>query len=242
VAEPLDGVLRDARTLYRAHAGRMLLLAAAVFLPAGCIDVLITMNQGSGAWCDIADELAALVLIAIVAANPPPDAAGRPAPPKAQTTSVVPTALRFLTGGTIFACVLAATTSSVSVLGHLEFLVALPCFYLAFMWLLVVPVIVIEGTGPVAALRRSWQLIHGHGPRLFLELVKAYFGVLLVMLIPLLLATPPVEPYPLGLRMVPVAGGILCGPFAALALTLTYYRLAAAHATTELGALPRSSG
>jgi hypothetical protein len=93
-----------------------------------------------------------------------------------------------------------------------------------------------------AALRRSWRLIHGHGPRLLLELTKAYAALVGVAVIPLFIASDPGLAYPLRVRLLPIVLGIGYGPFAALALTLAYYRLAAARDAAALNLAPQSGG
>jgi hypothetical protein len=82
--------------------------------------------------------------------------------------------------------------------------------------------------GLAGALRRSGRLIRGHGPELCCELAKAYLTLIATAIITVLIAGAPGLPYPLRMRLVPIPVGFLYGPFAALALVLIYFRLAAA--------------
>lgn len=242
VANPLDGVLGDARRLYRGNAVGLLLLSAALFLPAAGLIVLITARRWPGAWCDLADGLASFLLLAVVAARLPASRAGVTAPARPLQEPVVRPLLRAAGAAAILAAMAVATTNAASFLGGLEILIAVPAMYLAFMSILTVPVIIIEGAQLPAALRRSWRLIHGHGPRLLLELIKAYAALVAVTMVPLFVASDPSLPYPLRMRLLPIPLGIGYGPFAALALTLAYYRLASARDAAPLNLAPQPGG
>jgi hypothetical protein len=238
VTAPLDGVLGDARHIYRGNAVRLLLIAAALFGPAAGLDVLITVNRWPGGWCDMTDGVAALLLLVIVAARLPARLAGAAQPASKPATSFAAIALRSAAAAAILAALAIAMGNAESIAGRLAFLM-LPGMYLIFMWSLAVPVIVIEGTGPLTALRRSWRLIHGHGPWLFLELIKAWAALIAVMLIPLFIAADPGLPFPLRMRLLPIVPAIAYGPFAAIALTLVYYRLAEARSAAALDPAPQ---
>lgn len=236
---PLDGVLGDARRFYRGNAVRLLLIAATLFGSAAGLDVLITVNRWPGGWCDMTDAVAALLLLVIVAARLPARLAGVARPASKPATSVAATALRSAATAAILAALAIATGNAESFAGRLAFLIVLPGAYLMFMWSLAVPVIVIEGAGALTAMRRSWRLIHGNGPRLFLELIKAWAALVAITLIPLIPASDPGLPFPLRMRLLPIVPGVVYGPFAAVALTLIYYRLAEARSAATLDPVPQ---
>jgi hypothetical protein len=222
--DPLYGILGDARRLYRLHAARLLGVSAALFVPAGALDALITSRNWAAGWCTASDSLAAFLLLAIVAGRLPAYAAGTfelPSVPRADSTAI----LRSAAGAAILAGLAGAITLSEDHLGRLDF-VALPAIYLAFMWLLVVPVMVTERSGPAAAARQSWRLIHGHGKELLRELAKVYLGLIAVGIVPNFIAGAP-GLYPLGMRLVPILLGVGYGPFLALVPVLVYFRLTA---------------
>jgi hypothetical protein len=225
--DPLYQVLGDARRLYRFHAAWLLCVSAALFLPAAALDVLITSRHWPGAWCYASDCSAAFLLLAIVAARVPAevqDAFAVPSQPRAGAAAI----LRSAGGALVLAALAASINLSEEHLGGFD-VVALPAVYLAFMWVLVVPAMVIEGTGPLGALRQSWRLIHGYGWELIRELSKAWLALFAIALVPIAIASDPGLPYPLRMRLAPIPVAIGYGPFAALALVLIYLRLAAAH-------------
>ncbi len=111
------------------------------------------------------------------------------------------------------------------------FLLLVPGLILITWWILIVPVIVLEGSSAGDAFGRSRELVRGYGWNVF--------GVLLLTLLLLL-----VFGLVLGIVLSPVAGwlrsfvsnivaGTLTAPFIALTWTLLYYRLRAAHEQAE---------
>ncbi len=232
VTDPLEGVLRDAWHLYRASAGRMLLIAGAIYGPTAGLIALITVNRGSAAWCDAVVGAATFVLIAVVAARPPGSSGSDAPTPIRLATAVV----RAAPAAAVLAAVWLVILASIPILKFWDFLVAIPALYLMFMWLLAVPVVIIEDLPVPAGVRRSWRLIHGHGSEVLWALAKAYGISILVMLIPINVISRPAMPVVLH-RMIPaIVGGVGYGPFVAIALTLMYYRLAAARSAAELDA------
>src|SRR5262249_30675911 len=104
-------------------------------------------------------------------------------------------------------------------------LALIPGLYLVTMWAVVVPVIVIEGATPRAALRRSSELTRGNRGHVFGTFVALYVYqvvVSVVVRIAFSWAPPLVQNTVAG-----VAIGTLIVPASAIAVTLMYYRLAA---------------
>jgi hypothetical protein len=231
VIDPLAGVLRDGWHLYRIRAARMLAVAAALYGPAIALTALVTINHGPALWCDLADGLATFLLITEVAAHPPAPRSGN-VPTRIRLSTAV---VRAAPAAAVLAGLWLATVGSISILRFWDFLVAIPALYLMFMWMLAVPVAIIEELPVLAALRRSWRLIHGHGSAVLWMLTKAYVISILVLLIPIIVTGMPGMPVVLH-RVIPVlAAGVGFAPFAAIALTLTYCRLAAARSAAESG-------
>ncbi len=231
MTDPLADVLRDAWHLHRASAARMLIIAAAVYGPAAGLTVLITVNRGSAAWCYAVAGVATFLLITVVAARPPAPRAGDAPTRIGLATAVV----RAAPAAAVLAAVWLVLVGSISILRSWDFLVAIPALYLMFMWLLAVPVVVIEDLPVLAGVRRSWRLIHGHGSALVWTVAKAYGVWILVMVIPILVISTPGMPVVLH-RVIPtIVAGVGYGPFMAITLTLIYYRLAAACDAAESG-------
>ena len=72
LVDPFRGVLKDAWRLYRAHTLPLVLVAAAIFIPARGIDALIYGSGGfygitGGGWSNLVDLFAALLMLIVVA-------------------------------------------------------------------------------------------------------------------------------------------------------------------------------
>jgi hypothetical protein len=102
-------------------------------------------------------------------------------------------------------------------------LIIVPGLYLITIWAVIVPVIVIEGTGAMASFGRSRQLVRGHGWHVFGTLVLVYIILLVVgLLLGLIFSALP---HILGSGLSQIIAGTLISPFLALVVTLVYYRL-----------------
>jgi hypothetical protein len=223
VTDPLAGVLRDSWHLYRANAARVLAIAVALYGPAVAVTAVDAAHHGPSAWCYAIDALATYLLIVVVAARPP-----------APDTGVVPKRVKLVTavvraapGAIILAAIWLAMTGSESFMGHFEFVAAIPAVYAMFLWLMTVPVVVIEDLAALAGLRRSWQLIRGHGSAIVDTVAKAYGVWFLVLFVPILVISIPGVPVVLQWVIPTIAGGLGYGPFLAITVTLAYCRLAA---------------
>jgi hypothetical protein len=102
-------------------------------------------------------------------------------------------------------------------------LIIVPGLYLITIWAVIVPVIVIEGSGAMASFGRSRQLVRGHGWHVFGTLVLVYIILLVVGLV--LGAIFSALPHFLSSGLSQVIAGTLISPFLALVVTLVYYRL-----------------
>ncbi len=102
-------------------------------------------------------------------------------------------------------------------------LLVVPGLILWTWWLLIVPVIMLEGSGVTDAFGRSRKLVSGHGWSVFGVLVLTILILIAVDLVFRLIAA--------GLDnvvfelLLDIASQTLTAPFIALAWTLTYYRL-----------------
>ncbi len=115
-------------------------------------------------------------------------------------------------------------------------LLLVPGLFLLTIWCLIVPVIVLEGLGIVAAFGRSRALVRGFGWQVFgtIVVVFALTIVFSIVLGLILVALPtPVRDLISG-----IVSGTLVAPFTALVLTLGYFRLRAAHGQIDPGPGP----
>lgn len=102
-------------------------------------------------------------------------------------------------------------------------LLVVPGLYLVTIWSVLIPVIVLEGSGVVDAFGRSRSLVAGHGWNVFGVIILAWL-VLVVVAIVIALLTAPFGDVA-GAFLSDLIGGAITGPFVALVLTLIYYRL-----------------
>jgi hypothetical protein len=221
---PLSGVLGETWQEYRRHAARLLPYAAAgimvailatglVRLVAGRFGLLVTLLlEVPAAW--LLFKLVAFLLGAVtVGVIHDTRSPGGPRPARLRE------------------CLGEITTvwlgASFAVLGGMLLLV-IPGLYLTVMWIAVVPVIVIERVGPLAALGRSRQLIRGHGWSVFGRLV-----LLSLLQTPVSAVLRAVFSWLPPAWQLVLANGvlyILFMPAGVVLSTLIYYRLTAAEA------------
>jgi hypothetical protein len=107
------------------------------------------------------------------------------------------------------------------------FLLIVPGLILLTFWCLIIPFIVLGGSGVFASFGNSWRTVRGYAWRVFgtyvlVFLILIAFSIVLGVILRLL---------PLFLRSLVnnVVTGTLIAPFLALVATLIYYRLIAAH-------------
>jgi hypothetical protein len=102
-------------------------------------------------------------------------------------------------------------------------LLIVPGLILWTWWLVIVPVIMLEGTGVTAAFGRSRELVRGHG--------WSVFGVLVLTIVILIAVDVVFGVVAAGFDnvvialLLDIASQTLTAPFIALAWTLTYFRL-----------------
>jgi hypothetical protein len=104
-------------------------------------------------------------------------------------------------------------------------LLVVPGLVLLTFWLLIVPVIMLEGAGVVHSFGRSYELVKGHGWSVFGVIVLTVL-VLVLVDIAFRLVGSAFDSW-LVQVLVDIASRTVTAPFVALAWTMTYYRLRA---------------
>jgi hypothetical protein len=214
---PLSGVFGEAWQMYRAHAPHLITIAFLIYLGAAIVDAIISVAGGllvSFIGSVILLLAGYLVQAALVkAVQDVRD--GRVDLSVGETFSAAAKVLLPVTGAAILA--------SIAITIGLVLLIA-PGLFLITIWAVIIPVIVIEGVGPLGSFGRSHALVRGHGWHVFGTLVLAWIAAFLVNLVlGVLLATAPLE---LRNALATLVSGTLVAPFLALIVTLIYYRLA----------------
>ena len=210
------GVVREAWEMYKTHWRHLLPIALVVYLLLSFFALLLASLLGwlgviAGAFVSLAGIfwLQGALVVAIEDVRD-----GRTDLSIRETLSRVRPRLNTLAAAGILAA-LAIT------LGLILFIV--PGLLLFTWWLLIVPVIVIEGTGVMEAFGRSRALVRGNGWNVFgLIVLTVLILIAAEIVLALLLFWLPdgVRAY-----VDNVLGNTLIAPFMALAFTLAYYRL-----------------
>ena len=208
-------IMRRSWDLYRAHPRDLIIIAAAVYVPLGVVSALLSLLGWLGVVVANLLNLAAIFFVqgALVTAvedvrDGYPDRSAAEALGRARQRAVPLAA--------------AGVLATIGILGG-PFLLLVPGLVLLTWWLVLSPVIMLESRGVIEAFGRSHDLVRGNGWPVFgvvvlTLLVLLAFGLALGLL---------VQPLGDAARqfMVSAVGNTLSAPFAAVAWTLTYFRL-----------------
>src|SRR6185437_2592556 len=106
-------------------------------------------------------------------------------------------------------------------------LIIVPGLILLTFWSLIVPHIVIGGSGALDSFGRSWRTVRGHAWNVFGTFIVVFLILIAVQIVlsVVLLALP----YGWRSFIADLVSGSLVAPFLAAVVTLIYYRLTAAH-------------
>jgi hypothetical protein len=110
------------------------------------------------------------------------------------------------------------------------FIVIIPGIYLATIWVLIVPVIMVENTGALASFGRSRQLVRGRFWNVLGTLILVFLIVFVAEIVLSLIFL--FFPTALGSALAVLIAGSVMAPFGAAVVTLMYFRLVAAGPVT----------
>lgn len=217
---PVREVLTDTWSLYRRLFVRSLVVAASVFVFAELAQALLSVTTSRSATLGL---LALSLLFWLVGTQLVQGAlveAVRDLHEGREPESTVE--LYDRTRDRLGALVVGSLLAGIGAVAGL-FLLVVPGVVLFTRWSLVVPVIVLEQAPPVAALRRSNQLVRGHGWRVFRILLNVFVAAAVssAVLEVAFGALPTFWAVWLG----GLAASALVTPYTAHALTVLYYRL-----------------
>jgi hypothetical protein len=228
---PLSGVLTEAWALYRRYAAHFLAIAFVVYLVAAVLEALLTLAGVVGVLLgSVIGFIAAYVVQTALIKAVQDVRDGRVDLDLGQT---VRAALPYL-WPVIGASILAGIGITIGF-----FLLIVPGFILLTFWSLIVPFIVLGGSGAIASFGNSWRTVRGYAWQVFgtyvlVFLILIAFGLVLGVI----LAVLPLFPRTI---LNGVVSGTLVAPFLALVATLIYYRLTAAHAGQPVPGGPAST-
>jgi hypothetical protein len=218
---PLTGVLGEAWRIYRAHTAHLLAIAFGFYIVTAVIVGLLYLT-GSFVGLLLSDivELFATFLLQATLIKAVQDVRdGRADLSIGATVSsawpyILPVAAASILAGIAI------------VVGFI--LIIIPGLILITIWAVIIPVIVLERSGPIASFGRSQQLVRGNAWPVFGTLVVLFIIEIVVSIVLGIIFSglPIVLRY--GLSTVIV--GTLVAPFIAVTVTLIYYRLSGAQA------------
>jgi hypothetical protein len=217
---PLTGVLGEAWDLYRRFAGHFLLISFVIYLITAVLVALLSLIGIAGALIGGVISFAATYVVQASLIKAVQDVRdGRVDLDLSQTVRAA--------GPYILPVIGASILAGIGVtIGFI--LLIVPGFILLTYWCLIVPFIVLGGSGVFASFGNSWRTVRGYAWRVFgtyvlVFLILIAFAIVLGFILILL---------PLWLRssVNNLVTGTLISPFLALVATLIYYRLTAAHA------------
>jgi hypothetical protein len=217
---PLTGVLAEAWNLYRRFAGHFLLISFVIYLVTAVLVALLYLAGIAGAIIGAIVSFAATYVVQASLIKAVQDVRdGRVDLDLSQTVRAAAPYILPVIGASILAGIGVA-------IGFV--LLIVPGFILLTFWCLIVPFIVIGGSGVFESFGNSWRTVRGYAWRVFgtyvlVFLILIAFAIVLGYILILL---------PLWLRSFVnnLVTGTLIAPFLALVATLIYYRLTAAHA------------
>ena len=218
---PLTGVLTEAWDLYRRFAAHFLLISFVIYLITAALVALLSLAGVAGAIIGAVISFAATYVVQASLIKAVQDIRdGRADLDFSETVRAA--------GPYILPVIGASILAGIGITIGL-FLLIVPGLILLTFWCLIVPFIVVGGSGVFDSFRNSWQTVRGYawnvfGTYVLVFLILIAFSIVLGFILILL-------PQFLRSFVNSVVTGTLIAPFLALVATLLYYRLTAAHAS-----------
>ena len=216
---PLTGVLSEAWDLYRRFASHFLLIAFVIYVITAVLVALLSLAGVFGAILGAILSFAATYVVQASLIKAVQDV--RDGRVDLNLSETVQAASPYILP-VIGASILAGIGITIGFI-----LLIVPGLILLTFWCLIIPFIVIGGSGVFASFGNSWRTVRGYAWRVFgtyvlVFLILIAFGIVLGLILRLL-------PDFLRSFVDNVVAGTLIAPFLALVATLIYYRLTAAH-------------
>jgi hypothetical protein len=215
---PLSGVLSESWALYKAHARHLLTIAFIIYVIAAIVSAVLTLVGGLfGALLGELVTIVAVFLLTAALVKAVQDV--RDGTVNLSVGQTFSAAAPFL-GPVAIASIVAGIAITIGFV-----LIIVPGLILITLWCMIVPVIVLEGSGAFAAFGRSQQLVRGRFWNVFGTLILVWLILLAVDIVLGLIFSA--LPHLVSGFLSSVIGGTLIAPFIAVVLTLMYFRLSA---------------
>jgi hypothetical protein len=213
---PTSGVLEEAWSLYKNHWQRFVILALAVYVVVGLITAaLISSAEIWGAVLATVVSLVGVFLLQGAFVHAVLDVRdGRVDMTVGETLAKARPYLGSIAGASLLAGLGIA-------LGLILLLV--PGFYLLTIWVLIVPVIVLEDKGAIDSFARSREIVTGYGWSVFGLIVLTFLIQIVVGLVIGLFAIS--LPEAAGRFVADLLSGAIAAPFVAITWVVLYFRL-----------------
>jgi hypothetical protein len=216
---PLTGVLSEAWDLYRRFASHFLLIAFVIYVITAILVALLSLAGVFGVILGVILSFAATYVVQASLIKAVQDV--RDGRVDLDLSETVRAASPYILPA-IGASILAGIGITIGFI-----LLIVPGLILLTFWCLIIPFIVLGGSGVFASFGNSWRTVRGYAWRVFgtyvlVFLILIAFGIVLGLILLLL-------PQFLRSFVDNVVAGTLIAPFLALVATLIYYRLTAAH-------------
>ena len=230
---PLSGVLKEAWALYKRFFSHFILISFVIYLVIAVVTALLTLAAGGwGVFIGWLLSLFGVFLLQAALVKAVQDVRDGRVDLDLQAT--LSAALPFV-GTVAIAGILASIGIAIGFV-----LIIVPGLILLTFWSLIVPWIVLGGTGAIESFGRSWRTVRGYAWNVFGTYVLTFLILIVgeIVLGLILLALPPAWRN----FLADVVAGTLVAPFVAAVVTLVYYRLTAAHGEPSEAGAPQAAG
>ena len=230
---PLSGVLNEAWAMYKRFFSHFIAISFVIYLVIAVVTALLSLAAGSwGAFLGGLLSLFGLFLLQAALVKAVQDV--RDGRVDLDLRATLEAALPFV-GAVAGAGILAAIAIAIGFV-----LLIVPGLILLTFLSMIVPWIVIGGSGAMDSFSRSWQTVRGYGWNVFGTYVLTFLILIVgeIVLGLILLALPAAWRN----FLADVVAGTLVAPFVAAVVTLVYYRLTAAHGEPAEAGAPAAAG
>jgi hypothetical protein len=213
-------VLGEAWALYRRHAPHFILISFVIYLVVAVINALLSWALGGfGAFIGLIFSVFGMFLLQAALVKAVQDV--RDGRVDLDLRATVAAALPYV-GSVAVASILASIGIAIGFI-----LIIVPGLILLTFWSLIVPHIVIGGSGALDSFSRSWRTVRGYAWNVF----GTFIVVFLILIAAQIVLSAIFLALPYGWRsfIADLISGSLVAPFLAAVVTLIYYRLTAAH-------------
>jgi hypothetical protein len=224
---PLTGVLGEAWALYRRYASHFLIISFAIYLAVAIINLVLSLAGTFGTLLGLLVTVFGMFLLQAALVKAVQDVRdGRVDLDLRETVNAARPFVLPVAGASILASI---------AIGIGFVLIIVPGLILLTFLSLIVPWIVIGGSGAIDSFGRSWRTVRGYAWNAFATYVVTWLLLIVgEIIISLILSALP---HAAASFLSSVIVGTLVAPFIATVVTLVYFRLTAAHGeTAEPGA------